>query len=172
MKRVLYLFILLLLFFTLNCKKKEPPKPKEVDDFSCDTLERVLSREYLLLDKDISFDGKGSIRIETKEPMTITFYETKVPGENATFTYKIKMKTKGLKDSAYVTMDLYYPNGGKQSVQLDQKYWLYGDNDWTDVNISIPAPNQKVASVILNIVLTDEGTVWVDDLHLIMTPFS
>ncbi|MCX7830265.1 MAG: hypothetical protein N2445_04320 [Acidobacteria bacterium] len=164
--------IVLALLILISCGKKKPGPPKEVDEFACNDTERVLAKEYVTLDKNISSDGNGSIKIETKEPLTVRFYEVKLPGENSKYTFKVKMKSAGLKDSAYLAMDINYPGGGKQSVQSDTKDYLYGDNDWTPMSITISAPNQKAASVILYVVLTNEGTVWVDDLHLIVTPLG
>lgn len=156
----------------VSCGEKKPGPPKEVDEFACNDPERVIAKEFVVLDKGESYDGNGSLKIETKEPLTVRFYEVKFPGENSKYTFKIKMKTKDLKDSAYLTMDIHYPNGGTQSVQSETNDYLYGDNDWTPMSISMSSPNQKAASVVLNVVLTDEGTVWVDDLHLIVTPLK
>lgn len=164
--------ILLVALVVIACGKKKPGPPKEVDSFACNDPERVLAKEYVVLDKSTSSDGNGSLKIETKEPVTVRFYEVKFPGENSKYTFKVKMKTQGLKDSAYLTMDINYPNGGKQSVQAETNDYLYGDNDWTQMSITISGPNQKAASVVLNVVLTDEGTAWVDDLHLIVTPLG
>jgi len=164
--------LLMTALILVSCGKKKPGPPKEVDEFACNDPQRVIAKEYVVLDKSESSDGNGSLKIETKEPLTVRFYEVKLPGENSKYTFKLKMKSKGLKDSAYLTMDIHYPNGGTQSVQSDTKDYLYGDNDWTPMSITISAPNQKAASVVLNVVLTDEGTVWVDDLHLIVTPLG
>lgn len=173
MKTAKVLIVLLLtVLIVVACGKKKPGPPKEVDEFACNDIERVLAKEYVTLDKSTSSDGNGSIKIETKEPLTVRFYEVKLPGENSKYTFKVKMKTKGLKDSAYLTMDINYPNGGKQTVQSETNDYLYGDNDWTPMSITILGPNQKAASVVLNVVLTDEGTVWIDDLHLIVTPLG
>lgn len=175
-KKMKKLKLLILLLFVclifVSCEKKKPGPPKEIDEFACNDTERVIAKEYVTLDRDVSSDGKGSLKIESKEPLTVRFYEVKLPGENSKYTFKVKMKSLGLKDSAYLTMDIHYPNGGKQSVQLDPNDYLYGDNDWTPMSITISAPNQKAASVVLNVVLSDEGTVWVDDLHLIVTPLG
>lgn len=164
--------VLTLLILFAACEKKKPIQPKEVDDFACNDVQRVITKDYVTFDKDVSVDGNGSIKIEAKEPVTVPFYEVKFPGENSKYTFKVKMKTKGLKDSAYLTMDVHYPNGGTQTISMNPNDYLYGDNDWTNMKVEFPAPNQKPASVVLNIVLSDEGTVWVDDLHLIATPLS
>ena len=168
----IWVVVIILSLLVISCGKKKPGPPKEVDDFGCNDVERVISKEYVTLDKSTSSDGNGSIKITTTQPLTVRFYEVKLPGENSKYTFKVKMKSQGLKDSAYLTMDIHYPNGGSQSVQMNSNDWLYGDNDWTNMKVEISAPNQKPASVVLNVVLTDEGTVWIDDLHLIATPLS
>jgi hypothetical protein len=69
-------------------------------------------------------------------------------------------------------MDVNYPSGGKQTVQQDIQSYLSDTNDWTPMEITISAPNQKPASVTLNVIVDGDGMVWVDDLHLIATPLG
>jgi hypothetical protein len=165
----------ILLFVTLvfvSCNKKKPGPPKEVDYFTCNSINRVVAQELVAFDKSVSSDGDGSIMIKTAEPVTVRFLESKLPGENCKYTYKVKMKTDKLNGDAYLSMDINYPNGGKQSVQQEIQSYLSDNNDWTPMEITITAPNQKPASVLLNVVVDGEGTVWIDDLHLIATPLG
>lgn len=166
---------LILLFASLllvSCSKKKPGPPKEVDAFSCGTADRVVAKELVTVDKGTSSDGDGSIMITTAEPVTVRFFEGKLPGENSKYTYKVKLKTENLNGDAYLTMDVNYPSGGKQTVQQEVRSYLSDTNDWTPMEISISAPNQKPASVVLNVVVDGDGTVWIDDLHLIATPLG
>jgi hypothetical protein len=156
----------------VSCNKKKPGPPKEVDYFTCSSIDRVVAKELVAVDKGVTSDGDGSISIKTKEPVTVRFFEGKLPGENSEYTYRVKIKTLGMLGDAYLTMDINYPGGGSQTVQLKPEFYLSDDNDWTPMSISIAAPNQKPSSVVLNVVVNGEGTVWVDDLHLIAKPLS
>jgi len=165
----------ILLFAALamvSCNKKKAGPPKEVDYFTCNSVERVVAKELVQLDKSVSSDGDGSILIATQEPVTVRFFEGKLPGENCKYTYKVKLKTEKLNGDAYLTMDVNYPSGGSQNVRQDVQQYLSDTNDWTPSEITISAPNQKPASVVLNVVVDGDGKVWVDDLHLIATPLG
>ncbi len=166
------LIIILAAAVLVSCNRKKVEPPKEVDVFSCNTAERVVAKELVTVDKGTSVDGDGSIMIATAEPVTVRFFEAKLPGENCQYTYKVKMKTDTLNGDAYLTMDVNYPSGGKQTVQQDIQSYLSDTNDWTPMEITISAPNQKPASVTLNVIVDGDGMVWVDDLHLIATPLG
>lgn len=173
MKNVRVAMILLFASLALvSCNKKKPGPPKEVDSFTCATVDRVVAKELVTVDREASSDGDGSIMINTAEPVTVRFFEGKLPGENCKYTYKVKMKTEKLNGDAYLTMDINYPSGGKQTVQQEARSYLSDTNDWTQMEITISGPNQKPASVVLNVVVDGDGTVWVDDLHLIATPLG
>jgi type III secretory pathway lipoprotein EscJ len=67
MKDVAILVCLLMIFALTNCSKSTS-QVVEVKSFPTDNLEGIITQSGVEIDKTVSSDGKGSLRISVSEP--------------------------------------------------------------------------------------------------------
>lgn len=142
---------------------------QNIRSFDCDTLNGVISKSGVSLDKGTFKTGKGALKLESTHPGKTVFrlYEVdKLNIENARIIYKAKVKSRNIKGKAYLEMWCHVPDKGEFfSRGLDQP--LTGTNDWTAEEIPfLLKAGQKADQVKLNLVIEDTGTVWIDDIEL------
>ncbi len=167
--RFLGIVVVVGLLAATACKPKVEP-PKEVETFSCDTLDNLLTPQAVVVDKQGAAEGGGALKMVAEQPATIPLYDMKFPGEGAKFTLRYKMKVKDFLGDAYGQMDVNFASGGKQEVKNYQTA-LGATSDWLDRELVYTVQKgQKVNSITFSAVLGGSGTVWVDDVHLIRAP--
>lgn len=164
-----------LLILTVSCKKKGPEPPSDIEAFSADTMEKVVSTDMVAVDNSVFTEGKGSLKITLEQPATVRLYEVAFPQcDNANLVYKVKMKAKDFGGDAYLQMVVHFPSGGEMTMDNYQAKVggpMGGTMDWTAQELTAPIrKGQKPDSVKLNLILNGGGTVWVDDIHLVKVP--
>jgi hypothetical protein len=143
----------------------------ELKHYPLDSLEGVVIPEGVELDKTVSSDGHGSLKITADGPRTVRLFETgPIDGENARLMYQARLRTEGLEGQAYLEMWICLPDlGAFFSRGLNNT--LTGTADWTIVETPfLLKPGQKPYNAKLNLVITGKGTVWIDDIRLSRTP--
>ncbi len=161
---------LALLVAAVGCNKKGPGKPSDIEYFPCDSMDRVLNTDLVSLDKGLSSDGNGSLKVTVEQPATVTLFEVKAPGaENAKYVYKAKVNLKDLLGDANLQMVIKFKNGGEVNAYQTTK----GTGAWTPMEVfGIVQKGQKPDSVQLNLLISGTGTCWVDDVHLEQVPLQ
>jgi predicted Ser/Thr protein kinase len=143
----------------------------ELKHYPLDSLEGVIIPEGVELDKTVSSDGHGSLKIIADGPRTVRLFETgPIDGENARLMYQARLRTEGLEGQAYLEMWICLPDlGAFFSRGLNNT--LTGTADWTIVETPFSLkPDQHPYNAKLNLVITGKGTVWIDDIHLLKAP--
>jgi len=141
--------------------------------YSCDSLDGLLTKSGVELDKTISSDGNGSVRIQSGQgKTTVRLYETG-PLENANNTmlfYQAKVRTEALAGKAYLELWCSIPGKGEFfSRGLGQP--ISGTNNWT--TLQIPFRNDSGINpdnIKLNLVVEGTGTIWIDDIQVTGQP--
>jgi len=83
-----------LLLFGCSTQRDEV---REVKHYPLDTLDGIITRSGITLDKDISSDQGGSLRITTNSPTTVRLYETgDLRIDNARLIYQARLRTAGV----------------------------------------------------------------------------
>jgi hypothetical protein len=161
-----------LLFAAVGCKKKVVA-PSDIEYFPADTMEKVLTPGMIALDKAVSSDGSGSLKIAVDQPTTLRLYEVTFPGvDDAKYIYKAKLKAKDFGGDVYLQMLIHFPSGG-QITSTNYQNAIGGTTDWVPLEtFGIVQKKQKPDAVQLNLVLNGVGTVWVDDVHLVKAPLN
>ncbi len=170
MKR--FALALLLLVSLGGCKRSTTaPEPVELRHYPLDSMEGVRAVTGVQLDTDISSDGRGALRIDAKEPMTVPLFEvTGLDIDNATLLYQASLQSEKLDGQAYLEMWLRFPGKGEFfSRGLDQT--VTGSMSWkmTTIPFFLKA-GEKPDLVRLNVVVNGKGKVWVDDIRLLRAP--
>lgn len=143
----------------------------QLKSYTLSDLDKVITKNDVVVDKGNSPDGTGSLKITAKEPRTIRLFETGELGvDNARLVYKAKLKTENVKGRVYLEMWCHFPGKGDFfSRGLDRP--LSGTTGW--VTAETPFFLQKAEkpdNVKLNLVIDGTGTAWISDIKLLKAP--
>jgi hypothetical protein len=163
-------FLALVMGLAMNaCTSGQAPTTAAMGlkSFPLDSLEGVRATTGSSLDPKISADGKGSLRVDAKEPMTVPLFEvTDVGVDNAALIYQASLRSENLDGKAFLEMWVRIPGKGEFfSRGLDRP--ITGTMSW--VTVATPfflQAGQKPDLIRLNLVVQGKGRVWVDDVHL------
>ena len=169
-------FKLMMVFFAcLAALACEPsPTPGEVVELKCfpaDTMDDVISKTGVLVDKGITSDGSGSLKMTVEKPTTIRLYETgDVDVENVRLIYQAKVRTEDVEGQVYIEMWCNFPEHGEFFSRALQSP-LSGSNDWSSmVTPFLLKEGQNPNNIKINIVIDGKGTAWIDDICLLKAP--
>lgn len=143
----------------------------EIRHYPLDTLDGIISRTGIALDKEISSDRGGSVRINTATPTTVRLFETgDVSIDNARLTYKARLRTEGVEGQVYLEMWCHFPDRGEYFSRALHAP-LTGTTEWTSQETPFfLKKGEDPDDIKLNLVITGKGTVWIDDLRLVKGP--
>jgi len=155
--------VLLLLF--ISCRIQT--KLTELKHFPIDDLNRVVAQSGVQLDKSVSHDDNGSIKIVTAGPVAIQLYSINdVHTDDTQLIYEAKVKSENLNGQAYLEMWCVFKDEGEYfSRGFDSA--IAGTTDWQTIKtVFLLKKNEMPDQIKLNIVVNGVGTVWIDDIHL------
>lgn len=167
-----YCIIPLLLIIMSGCTQ-QPVEVTEVKHYSIDSIEGIISRSDLQIDKSISADGNGSLRATVEKPTVLQLFETgDIDAENARLIYRAKLKTENIEGTVYLEMWCSFPGKGEFfSRSLDAP--LSKSTDWTiRETLFFLRKGENPDNVRLNVVINGTGRIWVDDVSLIKGPLK
>jgi hypothetical protein len=153
-----------------------PPDAIEVTEirrFALDNMEGLIAQSGVTIDKQISSDGSGSLRIEAAKLVTIRLFETgDINIENARLIYQAKARTDNVQGRVYLEMWCCFPGKGEFfSKGLENP--LTGTNDWAAIETPFfLKKGQNPDNVKLNLVIDGKGTVWIDNIKLLKGPLE
>src|SRR2546430_10339110 len=79
------------------------PSPVELKHFSLDSLEGVRATTGVSFDPQTSSDGRGSLRIDASQPLTVPLFEVSdLSIENAALIYQASFQSHNLDGKAYL----------------------------------------------------------------------
>ena len=167
-------FLVTLIVFTFyGCPSKSSSPPVELYHYPLDSLEGILSKTDVSLDKEVSKDGMGSLRIDAKGPQTYRLFEVEgVDVEEARIIYQAKLRSVDLKGEAYLEMWCVFTGQGEY-FSRDVQHPITGTTEW--ITAQTPFFLQKGQSperLRLNLVVTGAGQVWIDDIRIIKGPLK
>jgi len=168
MKKLVFAAWCIVILAILSCSQA-----KELKHFPVDNLDGVISKSEVELDKEISSDGKGSLKIVALEPTVINLYEVRnIDIENARLMYQAKVRTENIAGKVYLEMWCHFPGRGEYFSRGLQSP-LTGTKDWITVETPFfMRKGEKPDYVKLNLVINGKGTAWIDDIRLIKGPLK
>ena len=146
---------------------------KEIIRFPVDDLTNVITQTQTEIDQAVSSDGKGSLRISAKTPMTVQLYEVEdLNVHKAQLTYQARVRTENLDGQAYLEMWCHFTGKGQYFSRALQQPFT-GTTKWTTTQTPFfLQKGQKPDRVSLNLVVNSTGTVGVDDIRLLKAPLK
>ena len=151
-----------------------PPEALEVTElkrFSLDNTEGLITKTDVQIDKQISSDGNGSLRIDAAKPTTIRLFETgDIDIENARLIYQAHLRTENVEGQVYLEMWCHFDGVG-DAFSRGLATPLTGTTDWTTEETPFfLKKGENPDNVKLNLVINGKGTVWIDDIRLLKGP--
>ena len=122
------------------------------------------------IDREISSDGRGSLRIDATEPTFVELARIHGKGEDLSFRqllYEAKVKTEGVNGPVFLVMQAGITADGMPVVGNENS--ISGTNDWTTLQVAAGNPGnvKHVATTTLQLEIGGPGTVWIDDVRLV-----
>jgi hypothetical protein len=156
--------------FSLSCSKP-PIEVSELRHYSLDSLDGVIAGSGIDIDKQVTADGGGSLRITTGRPTTVRLYETgDLDIENARLLYQAKLRTEGVEGKVYLEMWCQFAGKGEFFSRALHAP-LSGSVDWsTQETPFFLKQGENPNNVKLNLVIDGKGTAWIDDIRLVKGP--
>lgn len=167
-KSVSLCFICFLVFFVMGCSKERAEKVVEIKHYSVDNMDGLIHKTDVEIDKQISSDGNGSLKITTEKPSVIPLYETgNIDIKHPRLIYQAKVRTEAVEGPVFIEMWCHFAGQGEFFSRAIQSS-LTGTNEWTSQETPFLLDSgQNPDNVRLNIVINGKGTVWIDDIHLL-----
>lgn len=171
-KRLFLFFACLFIVFVAACSTKSV-EATEVKHYPIDSMEGIITKSGVQMDKEITSDGNGSLRIVTSKPIKVRLYETgDIDIENARLVYQAKLRTEGVEGQVYIEMWCHFPGKGEFFSRALQSS-LSGSNEWSSQETPFfLKKGENPDNVKLNLVINGKGTVWIDDIRLVKAPLK
>lgn len=121
------------------------------------------------IDKQISSDGHGSLRITTTGPKTVHLFEVRdVDVENTRLIYRARIRTGNLNGQVYLEIRCQFPGKKEELFSRRRLAQMAGTKDWTKQEVVFfLGKESKPDNIKLNLVINGTGTVWIDDIQLL-----
>jgi hypothetical protein len=151
------------------------PSKEEVElkHFPIDSMEGILTRSGVRVDKDISSDGNGALRVTSTGPKVFRLFETgDIDVENARLVYRARLRTENVKGQVYLEMWCRFPGKGEffsRGLQTP----LTGTTEWTTEETPFfLKKGENPDNVKLNLVMNGKGIAWIDTIRLLKAPLK
>jgi hypothetical protein len=161
-----------IIFGVIACSQSST-QATELKHYPLDNLDGIITRSDVQIDKKISSDGNGSLRITVTKPTVIRLFEVRdLNVENARLIYQARVRTENVKGQVYLEMWCHFPGKGEFFSRGLQSP-LTGTTDWTTEETPFFLnKGENPDYVKLNLVINGKGTAWIDDVKLLKGPLK
>jgi hypothetical protein len=159
-----------ILFFGFSCSRA-PSEPSALKKYPMNSLDGLITRSNVVVDTQNTSDGDGSLKVSASEPVTIRLYETgDLDVEDARLVYQAILRTEDMDGKVYLEMRCHFPEKGEFfSRALNAP--VSGTVEWTQQETPFfLKKGENPDNVRLNLVIDGSGTVWIDDVQLVVAP--
>jgi hypothetical protein len=169
-KSFTFLMNVVLIFAVFGCSKPSTAVV-ELKRYPVDSMDGIITQSGVEIDKAVSSDGKGSLKITETEPTVVRLFDTgDIDVENARLIYQAKVRTEGIDGKVYIEMWCHFPGRGEffsRGLQTP----LTGTTNWTTEETPFfLKKGENPDNIRLNIVIDGKGTAWIDDIRLLKGP--
>jgi hypothetical protein len=163
-------FCVTMVFMSIGCSKTTN-SVVELQRFPVDTLAGIITQSGVHIDKEISSDGNGSLKITAAGPTVVRLYQVHLTDiEDSRLVYTAQVRTEGVKGQVYLEMWCHFPDKG-EFFSRGLASPLTGTTGWTTEEIPFfLKKGEKPDTVRLNLVINGEGNAWIDDIKLVKSP--
>lgn len=161
---------LLFLLLASGCGRG-PGTGVDIRKFPLDSLDGVLTKSGVLLDREHSADGNGSLRIDAMDSTVVRLFEVAdLDVDEARLIYRAKIRTENVTGQVFLEMWCRFPGRGEFFSRGLQSP-VTGTTEWTtEETVFFLKKGETPDLVKLNVVINGSGTVWIDDIRLLRGP--
>jgi len=146
----------------------------ELKRFPVDTMEGIIAQAGVEIDKQISSDSNGSLRITATEATVVRLFEIRLSEahlvtymKGTRLIYQAKVRTENVEGQVYLEMWCHFPGKG-EFFSRGLMTPLTGTTDWTTQETPfLLKKGENPDNVKLNLVIDGKGTAWIDDISLL-----
>jgi uncharacterized membrane protein len=146
----------------------------ELKRFPVDTMEGIIAQAGVEIDKQISSDSNGSLRITATEATVVRLFEIRLSEahlvtymKGTRLIYQAKVRTENVEGQVYLEMWCHFPGKG-EFFSRGLMTPLTGTTDWTTQETPfLLKKGENPDNVKLNLVIDGKGTAWIDDIRLL-----
>ncbi len=169
----MYLCMCAVLIFVLVGCSKAPQEVVELKRFLIERLEGIITQSGVQLDKEVSSNDNGSLKMTATEPTVVRLFELgDIDVENARLICQAKVRTEGVEGQVYLEMWCHFPGKGEffsRGLQTP----LTGTTNWTTEETPFfLKKGENPDNVKLNLVINGKGTAWIDDIRVLKAPLQ
>jgi hypothetical protein len=163
------IFLLGTVIIFAACSKSQ--KPEELKSYPLDSMEGVIDQTNIAFDRSVSFDGKGSLRIDAQNDITVPLFEVNgLTIDESIIFYQAKIRTEKIFGQVYIEMWCHFPGKG-EFFSRSQNMLMSGTNDWRTQETPFILQKGEIPDYIkLNLVIVGHGIAWIDDIKLVKGP--
>ena len=171
--RLSLLVVFIAIVFTSTGCTQQPVQVTELKHFPVNSIDEIITKSGVVIDREISSDGNGSLRVDASDKTVVRLFEVSgIDIENARLVYQAKVRTENVKGQVFLEMWCGFSGQGEyfsRSIQTP----LTGTTDWTTEETPFfLQKGQNPDYVKLNLVVDGKGTAWIDDVRLIKGPLK
>jgi len=172
MRTLVFCVCVMFIFTAIGCTKPST-EVIELKTYPIDSLEGIITQSGVEIDKAVSSDGNGSLKITTTEPAVVRLFEVgDINVENARLIYQAKVRTEGIDGKVYLEMWCNFSGKGEffsRGLQTP----LTGTTNWTTEETPFfLKKGENPDTVKLNLIIDGKGTAWIDDIRLMKGPLQ
>jgi hypothetical protein len=166
------LIISFLIILSISCSQARK-KVIEIAKYSLDSLEGVITQSGVFLDRKITSNGKGSLRMAADKPAVIRLFETgDLDIEDARLVYRAKVRCENIEGQVFLEMWCQFPGKG-EFFSRGLHNTISGTTDWTSLEAYFfLKKGENPENIRLNLVINGTGIAWIDDIRLNKGPLK
>jgi hypothetical protein len=175
-KKYFALFVVAAVILIMTaCTKKTTERTgiTELKHFPMDSIDELINKSGGVIDKAVSTDGNGSLRVDAAPGRTVVrlFEIQGINIDNARLVYQAKVRSENVEGLVYLEMWCGFTGLGEAfSRNMDTS--ISGANEWTTMMTPFfLKTGEKPQYVKLNLVVEGKGTAWIDDVRLFKAPY-
>src|SRR5208283_640504 len=141
------------LILTLSACLTNEVQVAELRSFPTDNMDEIITRSDVSIDKEISSNGKSSVKMIVNSPTTFKLFETgPIDVDNARLIYKAEVRTDNVNGQTFLEMWCSFPGKGEFFSRGLQNP-MSGTNGWTSLETPFfLKKGEKPDNVKLNVV--------------------
>jgi len=156
-----------------GCGQNSSRKTTELARFPLNDISGIISRSNVQIDKGISSDGKGSLRVTSTGFQVVRLFETgDLDVENCRLIYQAKVRTEDFDGQVFLGMECHFADKG-DFLALDVNNPLTGTTQWSSEEVVFYLKEgENPDNVRLHFIVNGKGTAWIDDIKLLKAPLQ
>jgi hypothetical protein len=171
MKSLFSSICIMAVVLTAGCVQNSSKQEIELKYYPLDDIKSVITRSNETIDKELSSDGRGSLRATSVDFRVLRLFETGNLGvDNARLIYRAKIRTRDFDGEVFLGMECHFLDKGDIFTR-DTVTILSGTREWKNGEVVFTLKKGEFPDNIkLHLIMNGQGTAWIDDVRLLKAP--